>query len=39
VHTNGFFPNFFFEFQMPINNKVAGLEKIHNFGKWRFWSV
>jgi hypothetical protein len=36
VPSNGVFPNFYFEFQMPINNIVVGLEKIHNFGNWRF---
>jgi hypothetical protein len=33
------FTNIYFEFQMPINNKVVCLEKMHNFGIWRFGSV
>jgi hypothetical protein len=28
----------YFEFQMPLNRKVVGLEEMHNFGIWRFGS-
>jgi hypothetical protein len=34
--SKAFFTKIYFEFQMPINSKVVWLEKIHNFGIWRF---
>jgi hypothetical protein len=33
------FTKIYFEFQMLINSKVVCLEKMHNFGIWRFGSV
>jgi hypothetical protein len=39
ARSKAFFTKIYFEFQMPINNKVVCLEKMHNFGIWRFGSV
>jgi hypothetical protein len=36
ARSKAFFTKIYFEFQMPINSKVVWLEKIHNFGIWRF---
>jgi hypothetical protein len=39
ARSNAFFTKIYFELQIPINSKVVCLEKMHNFGIWRFGSV
>jgi hypothetical protein len=39
ARSKAFFTKIYFEFQMPINSKVVCLEKMHNFGIWKFGSV
>jgi hypothetical protein len=37
--SNAKFIKFYYEFHMPLHNKVVGLEKLHNFGIGRFGSA
>jgi hypothetical protein len=38
-HSNAKFIKFYSEFHMPLNSKVVGFEKVHNFGIGRFGSA